>query len=236
MSALANLQSHLEHYRQLPYHTDPVLAKKLHEVQSWQRDRLRATHKDLFAKPKYTLMGEYFVNKLYGGSEFDVLVKQFERIVPKAQKLEKLAPAAALETATHAIRAAIDATELDLHLAEWLVSHDLPVNKDNMLQAYRSVDEADARREQLDALKEVCYRTDKYINSFMLRKAFQLAKGTAYKYNYQPLYDFMAEGFAAMKPLPNVASFIEPVCERELKIIDRVHQSNNDGSIDPFDV
>ena len=236
MSALSDLQTHLNHYRQLPHHSDAALSQKLEEVQSWQRARIKNTHKALFAQPQNVPMAHYFVNKLYGGDEFDILAKQLERIVPKAQKLEKLAPAAALETGSRAIHSAIVATELDLHLAEWLLEKDLPINEDNMLRAYREVDEADKRREQLASLKDVCYRTDKYINSFMLQKAFALAKGTAYKYNYQPLYDFMAEGFAAMKPLRNVASFIEPVCERELQIIDHVHQPNNDGRIEPFGV
>lgn len=236
MSALSDLQTHLQHYRELPYHQDEALSQKLDEVQSWQRERIRTTHKELFSKPQNVPMAHYFVNKLYGGAEFDILAKQLERIVPKAQKLERLAPSAALETGSRAIHSAIVATELDLHLAEWLLKRGLAVNEENMLQAYRSVNEADQRRAQLASLKDVCYRTDKYINSFMLQKAFSLAKSTAYRYNYHPLYDFIAEGFAAMKPLPNVASFIEPVCERELQIIEHVHQPNNDDRIDPFGV
>lgn len=236
MSALSDLQTHLEHYRQLPYHNDPALSKKLDEVQTWQRSRIQQSHQALFNQPENQLMADYFVNKLYGGAEFDILAKQLERIVPKAQKLEMLAPAAALETGTLAIHSAIVATELDLHLAEWLLAKDLPVNHDNMLLAYREVNEDKARRDQLAALKDVCYRTDKYINSFMLQKAFALAKNTAYRYNYHPLYDFIAAGFAAMKPLPSVASFIEPVCKRELQIIEHVHLPNNDGRIDPFGV
>ena len=236
MSALSDLKGHLDHYRQLPYHSDAKLASKLEEVQAWQRARIQQTHQALFSQPKNQLMAAYFVNKLYGGAEFDILARQLERIVPKAQKLESLAPTAALETGTLAIHSAIVATELDLHLAEWLLAQDLPVNEPNMLLAYRTVNEADERRAQLASLKDVCYRTDKYINSFMLQKAFALAKSTAYKYNYHPLYDFIAEGFAAMKPLGSVASFIEPVCERELEIIEHVHLPNNDGRIEPIAV
>lgn len=236
MSALSELNTHLEHYRQLPHHNNPALAQKLNEVQTWQRGRIKKTHQALFSQPANRLMGEYFVNRLYGGTEFDVLAKQLARIVPKAQKLERLAPSTALETGTLGIHSAILAIELDLHLAQWLLAQDLPVTHDNMLLAYRNVNEAAERRAQLASLKEVCYRTDKYINSFMLQKAFALAKKTAYKYNFHPLYDFIAEGFAAIKPLRSVAGFIEPVCERELAIIEHVHLDNNDGRIDPFGV
>mgnify|MGYP003135826498 FL=1 len=121
------------------------------------------------------------------------------------------------------IQAAILAIELDLHLAEWLLDQNLPVNADNMLAAYRAVDEEAVRRVQIANLKDVCYRTDKHLNTFMLKKAFALAKSAAYRSNYQPLYDFIDAGFKAMKPLSSVSSFIEPFCERELLIVDEVH-------------
>ena len=236
MASLADLQQHLNRFWALPYHENLALNDKLSEVQAWQRDRIQNTHKNLFEQPQNQLMADYFLTQLYGGDEFKLLAKQLERIVPKAQKVERFAPAAALETGSMAIQAAILAIELDLHLAEWLLAQDLAVNEDNMLNAYRAVNEADTRRIQIGHLKEVCYRTDKYINSFMLQKAFALAKGTAYRYNYQPLYEFIDSGFKAMKPLKSVSGFIEPFCERELEIIDRVHETDNGGKPMTFGV
>lgn len=236
MSALSKLDDHLTRYWALPYHDDEVLQERLNEVQAWQRARLERTHSELFEKRQNKAMANYFLTKLYGGEEFKALAKQLQRIVPKAQKVERFAPATALETGSMAIYAAILAIELDLHLAQWLVANDLPVNEDNMLTAYRAVNESDARREQLDNLKDVCYRTDKYINSFMLQKAFAFTKKTAYRHNYQPLYDFIDAGFIAMKPLKSVSGFIEPFCEREHEIIDQVHTEGNDNAAATFSV
>ena len=70
----------------------------------------------------------------------------------------------------------------------------------------------------------------------MLKQAFSLAKGTAYRHGYQPLYDFIDTGFKAMKPLSSVSSFIEPFCTHELSIIDQVHNNDNDGKPVAFDV
>ncbi|WP_367106827.1 hypothetical protein [uncultured Psychrobacter sp.] len=226
MSALSDLQQHLTHYWALPYHEDEKLNDTLNEVQAWQRARIQKTHAALFEQPKNKPMADYFVTQLYGGGEFKLLAKQLERILPKAKKLERLASENVLQTGSMAIQAAILAIELDMHLAQWLIEHDLDVNEENMLTAYNAVDEADARRTQINNLKDVCYRTDKYLNSFVLRKAFSFSKGTAYKHNYQPLYDFIEAGFSAMKPLKSVSGFIEPFCERELKIIDQVHDAN----------
>ncbi|WP_019672804.1 FFLEELY motif protein [Psychrobacter lutiphocae] len=224
MSALSKLGVELQQFWQLPHHNNPELAQKLQQVQAWQKDRIRQTHATLFSEPKNKPMAEYFLNHLYGGDTLNQIVSQLERIVPKARKLEKLAPSAALETGTLGVETAITSTKLDLKLAEWLVANDLPVTADNMHAAYLAVNDESARRQQIEDLKQVCYRSDKYLNSFILQKAFKLAKRQAYKHNLQPLYDFIDAGFAAMKPLKSVASFIDPFCERELQIIADVHQ------------
>jgi len=226
MAALADLQQHLNRFWALPHHQDEQLSIKLKEVQTWQQARIRHTHRALFEQPKNQLMADYFLTQLYGGDEFKVLAEQLARILPKAKKLERLAKESALEAGSMGIQAAILAIELDLHLAQWLLDQDLPVNEDNMLAAYRAVDEEAERRVQIANLKEVCYRTDKHLNSFMLKKAFGLAKTTAYRHGYQPLYDFIDTGFKAMKPLKSVSDFIEPFCKRELLIVDEVHNSD----------
>ena len=236
MSALANLQQHLDRFWALPHHEDAALNKKLNEVQSWQQARIKRTHSTLFEQPKNQLMADYFLTQLYGGDEFKVLAEQLGRILPKAKKLERLAKESSLEAGSMGIQASILAIELDLHLAQWLLEQELTVNEENMLLAYRTVDEADERRVQIHNLKDVCYRTDKDLNSFMLKKAFAMAKGTAYRYNFQPLYDFIDSGFKAMKPLKRVSSFIEPFCARELEVIDEVHAMDNDGKPAAFAV
>ncbi|ABE74472.1 MULTISPECIES: FFLEELY motif protein [Psychrobacter] len=236
MSALANLQQHLDRFWALPHHEDAALNKKLNEVQSWQQARIKRTHSTLFEQPKNQLMADYFLTQLYGGDEFKVLAEQLGRILPKAKKLERLAKESSLEAGSMGIQASILAIELDLHLAQWLLEQELAVNEENMLLAYRTVDEAIERRVQINNLKDVCYRTDKDLNSFMLKKAFAMAKGTAYRYNFQPLYDFIDSGFKAMKPLKSVSSFIEPFCARELEVIDEVHAMDNDGKPAAFAV
>lgn len=224
MTAFAELEQHLTHYWALPYHDDPKLNTLLNEVQALQRLRIKHTHNELFEQSDNQLMADYFLTQLYGGKEFKLLAVQLARILPQAKKLESLIKESALQTGSMAIQAAVLAIELDMHLAQWLITHDLPANEDNVMTAYNTIDESDERREQINNLKEVCYRTDKYLNSFFLQKAFQLAKSTVYHLNYQLLYDFVEAGFTAMKPLDSVSSFIDPFCARELMIIDRTYE------------
>lgn len=227
MTAFSELQQHLTRYWALPYHDDPQLNTVLNEVQALQRIRIQHTHNELFEQPENQLMANYFLTQLYGGKEFKMLAVQLARILPKAQKLESLIKESALQTGSMAIQAAVLAIELDLHLAQWLIAQDLPVTEANVMTAYSVIDESTERRNQINNLKEVCYRTDKYLNSFFLLKAFQLAKSTVYHLNYQLLYDFVEAGFNAMKPLDSVSSFIDPFCARELMIIDRIHEDKD---------
>lgn len=237
MSVLASLKQDLANYHQLPYHADPELASILAKVQQWQKRRISQTHASLFAVPKHHGMADFLLNRLYGGDAFERLANQLERIIPKAEKLAKLIPDSALQTGVLGIEAALEAIRLDLRLAEYIQQNGLLTGNDSlneaiMLQAYHGVNEATARHRQIEQLRHVCYQTDKYIKSFMLQKAFSLAKGTAYKYNYQPLYDFVAEGFDAIKPIKSIGAFIDPFCAKENAIIDNVHS----GKLNPFDV
>ncbi|MGP4714384.1 MULTISPECIES: FFLEELY motif protein [unclassified Psychrobacter] len=228
MTAFLELQQHLTRYWALPYHDDENLSEMLAQVQAWQRIRIRNTHKELFEQPKHQPMANYFLTQLYGGEEFKLLAVQLARILPKAQKLERMIKESVLETGSMAIQAAVLAIEMDLHLAQWLDDRNMPVNEKNIMIAYSASDKSDERRDQISNLKEVCYRSDKYFNSFFLQKAFKLAKSTAYNNNYQPLYDFVEAGFDAMGPLESVSSFIEPFCTRELMIIDQIQKARGD--------
>ncbi|WP_435980230.1 FFLEELY motif protein [Psychrobacter sp. DM4] len=230
MTAFLELQQHLTRYWALPYHNDDNLNETLSQVQIWQRIRIKNTHKALFEQPEHQLMANYFLTQLYGGDEFKLLAVQLARVLPKAQKLERMIKESVLETGSMAIQAAVLAIEMDLHLAQWLVDRDMPVNEDNIMVAYSASDKSAERRDQISNLKEVCYRTDKYFNSFFLQKAFKLAKSTAYSNNYKPLYDFIEAGFDAMGPLDSVSSFIEPFCTRELMIIEQIQQAKGDKS------
>lgn len=228
MSVLTSLKQDLAKFRQLPYHNDPTLATLLSQVQQWQRERLRHTHADLFSESKHRAMADFLINKLYGGEAFNNLAEQLERIIPKAEKLEKFVPDSALQTGVLGIEAAIEAIRLDLQLAQYLQKNhpeslSQPLNDRLMIEAYQAVNEETARHAQIEQLRHVCYQTDKYIKSFVLQKAFALAKSTAYKYNYQPLYDFVAEGFEAIKPIKSIGAFIDPFCAKENAIIDNVH-------------
>jgi hypothetical protein len=68
------------------------------------------------------------------------------------------------------------------------------------------------------------------MRSTMMYAAFKMCKGIATKYQFEPMYDFIQEGFAAMKPMKSAATFIKTFTAKEREIIEKVHA----GHPNPF--
>ena len=229
MSAFDPLKSQLARYHALAHHQDPALAVQLMAVQAWQKERMQQTHRVLFARPKHQLMADYFLNRLYGGADFSILAAQFDRVLLKAHKIEKVIPTGAVHTGTLGVELAVLAIELDEQLAQLLLQQQTSqITEQVMLAAYLQADQAAQRQHQMALLNELGAKLDQYVRSFMVQTAFKMAKNTAYKHGFAPVYDFTAEGFAAMKSLDSAQSFIHAFTHQECEIIQQVHQQQPD--------
>lgn len=231
MSAFDPIKTLLARYHALKHHQDQDLAARLSAVQAWQKQRMQATHADLFAQPRNILMADYFLNRLYGGPDFGVLAAQFERVLKVTAKIEKIAPTSAVRTGTAGIELAVMAIELDEQLAHMIrdvLMHQGELDDAVMLKAYHLADQHTARLHQMDLLDQLGQALDKYMRSFMVQSAFKMAKNTAYKHQFAPVYDFTAEGFAAMKPLASAADFVGVFTAAERDIVNRVHAHHPD--------
>lgn len=232
MSQIKTLVEILHRYQALPHHQNPTLKNTLMVVQHWQKQRIKHTNEALFTNDNTALLANYLIERIYGDDDFDVLAKQLLTAATNALngsgKLEKLIPSNALGAGILGVQSAVNAIELDLALAECLLSHFhyMPhetLSDEQMTQVYRMVNAKDARIAQIHAIKDVCEQSYKYFSSFILQNAFKLAKGMAYDNGYQPLYDFIGDGLIAMKPLKRIDDFTTPFVTQELAIIEQIH-------------
>ncbi|ELA08338.1 hypothetical protein MOMA_07241 [Moraxella macacae 0408225] len=223
MSILADLQQNLTQFWQLDYHQHANLNQTLQAVQTWQRQRLFTTHQALFTKPENQLMANFLIEQLYGGDKFDLLAKQLERMAKKGEKVEKFIPQKSLETAIMGVKEAIFALELDLQLANYLLQNNLIVNEENIIIAYQAVNAKTEREQQLKNLALTYEFTQKHLKSFLVQKTFDMAKPLAFKHGFDVLYQFVEDGFVAMKPIKNMKDFIDPFCAKEQQIIDNIY-------------
>lgn len=233
MSKLAALDDLLALYYQLNYHQNPAIFQRLQDVQSWQKQRMQRTHAKTFAEKQNILMSEYFLNRLYGGPDFDALAGQIARLMKYVHKAEKLIPENAIKTGTSGVALAILAVRLDEQVAMQLLKdyHPNEALTDEMMRlTYLKLDQGQQRLEQLDLLDQLGKSLDKYMRSFVVYTAFKMCKGTANKYHFQIMYEFMQDGFLAMKPLKSAEKFVQDFTAVERQIIHKVHA----GDLAPF--
>lgn len=233
MSKLAVLDQLLERYYQLNYHKNAEIAQRLIDVQLWQKQRMQHSHAQQFEEKHNTLMADYFLNRLYGGEDFDAVAAQIARLSKYAHKAEKLIPDNAVKTGSLGVELAIYAVQLDEAVAAQLLQdyhpHE-PLNDDMMRLTYLKLNQGDARLKQLELLDQLGISLDKYMRSFIVQAAFKMCKGAAEKYHFEVMYEFMQEGFIAMKPLKSAAKFVADFTQLERDIIRRVHE----GDPQPF--
>ncbi len=202
-------------------------------MQTWQKQRIQRTHAKQFAEKQNILMSEYFLNRLYGGPDFDALAGQIARLVKYAHKAEKLIPENAIKTGTAGVTLAILAVQLDEEVAIQLLE-DYPNNPaltDEMMRlTYLKLNQGENRLKQLRLLDELGISLDKYMRSFMVQAAFKMCKGAATKYHFEVMYDFMQDGFLALKPLKSAEKFVKEFTAIERQIVDKVHA----GDLNPF--
>ncbi len=226
MSKLAALDDLLELYYQLNYHQNSEIFRRLQDVQAWQKQRMQSTHSKQFAEKQNVLMSEYFLNRLYGGPDFDALAEQIARLTKYAHKAEKLIPENAVKTGTSGVSLAILAVQLDERVAMQLLEDYHPhegLTDEMMRLTYLKLDQGQQRLNQLDLLDQLGFSLDKYMRSFMVQTAFKMCKGAASKYNFDIMYEFMQDGFLAMKPLKSAEKFVKDFTAVERQIIHKVH-------------
>ena len=233
MSKLAALDGLLDQYYQLNYHKNPEIYQRLQDVQAWQKLRMQRTHARHFAEKQNALMAEYFLNRLYGGPDFDALAQQIARLNKYAHKAEKLIPENAIKTGTSGVSLAILAVQLDEQVAMQLLQDYHPheaLSDEMMRQTYLKLDQGQGRLQQLDLLDLLGKSLDTYMRSFVVYAAFKMCKGAAAKYSFNVMYEFMQDGFLAMKPLKSAEKFVKDFSAVERQIIAKVHA----GDAAPF--
>ena len=234
MSKFDFIAQQLHAYESMAFHHHHQLAQQLKAVQQWQKIRLQQTHAQLFDHPKHQLIAQYFLNRLYGADDFDILAFQLRRIIRNAGIVEKVIPATALQTGESGLALALLSLQLDQQLAQYLLTQQIDVRSmtsDAIGQAYINCHQFEPRLHQLDLLETLGHQLDHYMRSRMVKTAFKLARGAAYRYRVDPIYEFIEQGFKAMEPLKSSAQFIKEFTLREKQILQRLF-SGLSGALD----
>jgi len=229
MSSLDAIRQLLDQYDALELHHNPVLSQRLKSIQHWQTQRMLHIHANLFAIPKHQPLANYFITRLYGSSDINLLAQQCQQALRVVKRYDGLIGERTLKIAFQALELSLLSITLDLTLAR-LLTDDLPSNPhdpaqqdQHIIQLYHRADQAHERRRLLGLLDNLGFNIDRYIHSPLVRNLFKSSKALSTRNGLLTGYTFLEEGFDAMAPLESITPFISSFTQAERALIERIY-------------
>lgn len=189
---------------------DPSLGARVSALKCYQQKRFELTYADLLAHPRYAGASRFFLDELYGPSDFTRRDAQFARIVPG---LVRLFPAEVVETvealaALHALSERFDsamARQLD----------DEHVDALRYVRAWRQCDDAPGRERQILLMLRVGTALDAFTRNALLRHSLRLMRRPARAAGMEALQAFLESGFETFRAMRGASEFLTQIAQRE---------------------
>ncbi len=209
---LQNLQE-VEQMNQLI--TQQGLTAAIRKLQTWQTNRLIATHDDLWNSKRFRPPMQFFAEEIYGPKDFSARDIELARAVPK---MAKVIPEKGLQSLQTAIRLNSLSLELDLALIQQL-GNDI-INRDSYFHCYRQAGSQAQRTEQIQLLEMLSFDLPTVVNTPGISLILKLSRKPAKLAGVGMLHTFLEDGFNSFKKVGDVNEFINPVISREKIMMD----------------
>jgi hypothetical protein len=188
----------------------PDLAKQVGALKSFQQGRFSHTYADLLQDGRYGPVARFFLDELYGPTDFTRRDAQFSRAVPS---MVRLFPREVVETVAdlaqlHALSEQLD-TEMAHHVSV------LPVTAMAYLRAWRATGRADERQLQVELTLAVANRLDRFTRKPLLRNSLRLMRAPARAAGLGELQQFLETGFDTFRAMKGAEEFVRLVQARE---------------------
>lgn len=227
MSAIVTLSQQFEQFTQLAFHNQPVLAQQLDAVQQWQKQRMQRMHQSLFSQLQYQRLASFLLDRLYNMHDLNELAKQLEKALKEKIKLDRFLPEGVLSAAISAFRLAYLTLKLDEQVAQYLLDQGITIVDDNSVHhAMLALQQYNARLKQLVLLRQLSQALQHYGHSFFTQSAFRLARRTAYRREFNFLYDYLVDAFAAIRSTDHSNIFFEQFITGETQVLQRIYQGH----------
>jgi hypothetical protein len=225
---LDKIVSHLENTQSLNNHiADNGLTQVVHNLQSWQTQRLLASHDDLWQTKRFKPAMQFFIDELYGPKDFSQRDAELAKIVPK---MAKVLPEKGLVSLEAALRLNSLSLQLDLALIDQL--KDDALNSDTYFRAYRACDNQSQRGEQIQLLEDLGLDLAQVVKITGISTILMLSRKPAQVAGVSSLHEFLENGFKAFKKLGKVEDFINPIVSKErLMMVQLFHNDIDDNPL-----
>jgi hypothetical protein len=184
----------------------------------------------LLADPRTGPAFRFFLTDLYAPRDFSRRDQQVERLYAllsrtlPAQTLQLLAEIVELNRLTNDLDTALLAALVDqLGVTE-------TITPEAYAEGYRLCDNRAERERQIALIQTVLLQVGEGARLPIVGAAMKLARIPAHRAGWGELYDLLARGYAAFRPMRDVRTFVDRVAERERRILDRIFTA----APDPF--
>jgi hypothetical protein len=189
---------------------DAACAARVEAIKRYQQRRFELTYADLLTHPRYAGASNFFLDELYGPSDFTQRDAQFARIVPA---LVRLFPAEVVRTvqalaALHAL-----SEQLDSRMGQ-LVG-DGPVDAVRYAKAWQACGDAPGRERQIALLEQVGHALDALTGNALLRHSLRAMRGPARAAGLAALHTFLESGFETFRGMRGADEFLALIGQRE---------------------
>jgi len=205
---------------------DPTIAL----LRIWQSERLKKTHADLLSIPRYGPACNFFLNEIYGASDFSQRDNDLEYLY---DVMSSVLPNFLLSLVSNTIDLNNLTKELDNQLISVIVNDLKSADKITpqiYTEAYRLCDNYNQRVRQIDLLIEIGHQVDFGTKIPLISTTLRLARGPSHRAGWGDVHDFLENGYNSFKKMGGAKKFLAVIEKREKRILDRIY----DGDDNPF--
>ncbi|MBK9135088.1 MAG: hypothetical protein IPM15_12340 [Betaproteobacteria bacterium] len=205
---------------------DPALGERVRALKQHQQQRLRGTHADLLASPRYRQSALFFLEELYGPADFVQRDAQFARVVPA---ITRLFPREVVGTVLALAQLHALSERLDTEMA--LAALDLPDAPDTQRapnppvldaaaygRAWRAVGQPAERERQIALTTQIGRALDRHTRSRLLRASLHMMRAPARAAGLEALQHFLESGFDAFGSMGGAEEFLRTIADRERRL------------------
>lgn len=211
-------------------------------LQQWQRARLSRSFADFARQEGYRRAVHFFLSELYGGLDFRERDQDMGRVMPV---MIRFLPDRTLATMSEAFELQAISLEYDMDMARYMARftarrgpgkqamgrRDMDsLDMERYCDSYRAVSDRAGRERQIVLIRKLGYDLDKLVRLPLVSYLVRMMRGPAHMAGFGRLQEFLEEGLAAFRALPDTGFFIETIYQRETDAMQKLFA----GARQPF--
>jgi len=188
----------------------PGLPGKVTALKAFQQRRFSHSYADLLASTRYGPASRYFLDELYGPTDFSARDAQFARVAPAVARVfpSEVAATVAILAELHALSETLD-TAMGMALADERIT---PVD---YIAAWQRVGRAADRERQIALTLSIAAHLDRVTRLPLLRNALRLMRSPARAAGLAELQRSLEVGFDIFRAMKGADEFIALIAARE---------------------